>query len=153
MDRIIDCLDFLYEITMDAEIEDVGATPAGHRRFVKVTGGAFNGPRLRGTALPGGGDWLVEHRDGTRALDVRIMLRTDDGDLIYAHYPGLFHASAEVLGRFTRGETVDPSEYYFRVAPLFETASEKYSWLNRLLAIGFGRRTRDQVGYRVYAVL
>jgi hypothetical protein len=39
------------------------------------------------------------------------------------------------------------------VAPFFETASEKYPWLNRLLAIGFGRQTRDQVGYRGYAVL
>ena len=52
-----------------------------------------------------------------------------------------------------RGEAVDPSEYYFRVAPFFETASEKYGWLNRVLALGVGHRTRSQVGYRVYAVL
>jgi len=62
MDQIIHCLDFLYEITMDAAIEDVGVSPAGHRRFVKVTGGAFSGPRLRGTVLPGGGDWLNRAR-------------------------------------------------------------------------------------------
>lgn len=146
-------LNLLYEITMDTEIEDVGPTPAGHRRLVKVTGGTFTGPILRGTVLPGGGDWLVERRDGARALDVRIMLRTHDGDLIYAYYSGLFHGEPGVLQRLMRGEDVDPSEYYFRVAPLFETASKKYDWLNRVLAIGIGRRTRNQVSYHVYAVL
>jgi hypothetical protein len=45
MDQIIHCLDFLYEITMDAEIEDVGVTPAGHRRFVKVTGRCVQWPK------------------------------------------------------------------------------------------------------------
>jgi hypothetical protein len=142
----------LYEITMDAVVEDVGRTPAGHRRFVRVTGGTFAGPKMHGTVLPGGGDWVLERPDGTRALDVRIMLQTHDGDLIYAHYPGRFHGQPDVMRRLARGEHVDASEYYFRVALLFETASEKYAWLNHILAIGVGRRTSDQVSYRVYAV-
>jgi hypothetical protein len=145
--------EFLYEITMDADVLDVGPTPAGHRRIVVVSGGAFEGPRLRGAVLPGGGDWLVERRDGTRLLDVRITLRTDDGHLIYAHYPGLFHGEPGVMQRLVRGEAVDPAEYYFRVAPFFETAAEKYAWLNRVMAIGLGRRTARQVAYTVYAVL
>ncbi len=145
--------ELLYEIAMDAEIDDLGQTPLGHRRIVRVTGGTFEGPRLRGTVLPGGGDWLVERADGVRQLDVRITLRTDDGALIYAHYPGLFHAAPGVMDGLLRGETVDPSEYYFRTAPMFETAAEKYAWLNRVLAIGIGRRTSRQVCYTVYAVL
>jgi len=145
-------LDLLYEITMGAVVEDVGRTPAGHRRFVRVTGGTFTGPKMHGTVLPGGGDWVLERPDGTRALDVRIMLRTHDGDLIFAHYPGRFHGHPDVMIRLARGEDVDPSAYYFRVAPLFETASEKYAWLNHVLAIGVGRRTSDKVSYRVYAV-
>ena len=103
--------------------------------------------------LPGGGDWLVERADGVRQLDVRITLSTDDGALIYAHYPGLFHAAPGVMDRLLRGEPVDPSEYYFRTAPMFETSAEKYAWLNRVLAIGIGRRTSRQVCYTVYAVL
>jgi hypothetical protein len=39
------------------------------------------------------------------------------------------------------------------VAPLFETAAPKYDWLNRVVAIGIGSRTRTQVCYRVYAIL
>jgi len=144
--------DFLYEIVMDAEVDDVGPTPLGRRRIVRVTGGRFAGPRLAGTVLPGGGDWLVERADGVRQLDVRITLRTDDGALIYAHYPGLFHAPGEVMARLARGEPVEPAEYYFRTAPLFETAAEPYLWLNRVLAIGLGRRTARQVAYTVHAV-
>ena len=83
-------MDLIYEITMGAEVDDVGPTPLGHRRIVRVTGGRFTVPKLRGTVLPGGGDWLVERRDGTRVLDVRITLKTDDGHLIYAHYPVSF---------------------------------------------------------------
>jgi len=145
--------ELLYEIAMDAESDDLGQTPLGHRRIVRVTSGTFEGPRLRGTVLPGGGDWLVERADGVRQLDVRITLRTDDGALIYAHYSGLFHAAPGIMDRLLRGETVDPSQYYFRTAPMFETAAEKYAWLNRVLAVGIGRRTSRQVCYTVYAVL
>lgn len=146
-------MEFLYEILMDAEVHDLGPTPGGHRRVVHVTGGSFAGPRLRGTVLPGGGDWLVGRADGSRRLDVRITLRTDDGALIYAHYPGVFHAPPDVVERIQRGATVDAAEYYFRVAPMFETGSPKYDWLNRIVASGIGRRTRTQVGYRVYTIL
>jgi steroid delta-isomerase-like uncharacterized protein len=145
--------ELLYDITMDAELHDLGQTPAGHRRIVIVKGGTFEGPKLRGDVLPGGGDWLVERGDGTRALDVRITLRTDDGHLIYAQYPGLFHAAPGVMERLLRGEAIDPSEYYFRTAPFFETSSTKYAWLNHIMAIGIGRRTPTQVAYSVYAVL
>ncbi len=146
-------LELLYEITMEAEVWDLGPTPAGRRRIVQVMGGTFEGPRLRGTVLPGGGDWVLERQDGSFALDVRITLKTDDGPLIYAHYPGRFHGPVDILARIAAGQEVAPSEYYFRTAPLFETGSDKYAWLNGLLAIGTGRRTARAVAYTVYAVL
>jgi steroid delta-isomerase-like uncharacterized protein len=146
-------MEFLYEIAMDAELHDVGATPSGHRRIVSVTGGTFEGPRLKGRVLPGGGDWLLGRSDGSRRLDVRITLETEEGELIYASYLGLFHAAPDVMPRILAGEPVDPSAYYFRVAPLFETAAPKYDWLNRMLAVGYGRRSPTQVLYSVYAML
>ncbi len=48
---------------------------------------------------------------------------------------------------------MDDSEYYFRTAPFYETGSEKYGWLNGIVAIGVGRMARNWVGYSVYAVL
>ena len=84
---------------------------------------------------------------------MRITLRTDDGHLIYAHCPGLFYGTPAVLQRILGGEAADASKYYFRTVPFFETASGKYGWLNRIMAIGIGRRTRSQVAYTVYAIL
>ena len=147
--------EFLFEIelTVDAP-HDVGETPRGARRIVAVTGGRFEGPQLRGTVEPApGGDWLLTRADGVTELDVRVTLRTDDGAAIYMTYRGVRDAAPEIAARLAAGEVVDPSSYYFRTAPVFETASEKYAWLNRILAIGVGDRRPTGPMYRVYRIL
>jgi hypothetical protein len=135
------------------QAQGLGATPQGNRWIVPVTGGTFTGPRLKGEVLPGGGDWLRVRPDGVSELDVRITLRTDDGHLIYVSYHGIVTTSPEVEQRRARGEAVDPSEVYFRTTPVFETGSEKYGWLNRIVAVGVGTRKPAVIEYRVYAVL
>ena len=118
-----------------------------------MKGGTFEGPKLRGEVLPGGGDWLLLRPDGAGELDVRGTLRTDDGHLIYTYYRGIIHVPPEAMQRALRGETLDPSEYYFRTAPVYETSSGKYGWLNRIVAVAVGRFAPNWVGYRVYAIL
>jgi hypothetical protein len=147
-------MQFLYDITLDAfDVHDVGLTPSGRRRIVIVKSGRFDGPRLKGDVLPGGGDWTLERADGSRRLDVRMTLKTDDDHLIYASYSGILQASADVMRRIGEGKNVDQSEYYFRATPLFETASGKYGWLNSIVAVGFGWRTSAKAGYKVYEIL
>jgi hypothetical protein len=148
--------EFLFEMTIDLDrdsVQELDATPRGTRRILLVTGGAFEGPALRGDILAGGGDWLLVRPDGVREVDVRMTLRTDDSHLVYVSYRGIIHGSPGVMQRMARGETVGASEYYFRTAPFFETGSEKYGWLNRLVAIGIGWRTPTGVAYTVHAVL
>jgi hypothetical protein len=60
---------------------------------------------------------------------------------------------AEVMDRSARGEPVESSEYYFRIALRCETASERYGWLNRILAIGTRHRLPAEPIHDVYAVL
>ncbi len=145
--------EFLMQLSADlADPQELGETPLGGRRIVYVTGGEFSGPGLKGKVLPGGGDWLLVRKDGVGQLDVRITLRTDDGELIFASYRGLVSIPPDVSQRIRNGEAVDPSEYYFRVVPFFETASEKYAWLNKLVTVGVGRRTTTDVSYSVYAI-
>jgi hypothetical protein len=91
--------------------------------------------------------------DGVGEGDVRDTYRTDDGHLIYVSYRGLIKASPSVWERVMRGEDVGPSEYYFRSTPGFETASEKYGWLNSTVAVGVGTQRPLGVSYDVYAVL
>jgi hypothetical protein len=145
----------LFTLTLQVPtIVDVGATPNGHRRIATVTSGVFKGEKLNGTVMPSpGGDWLILRPDGVLVLDVRITLETDDKQLIYMTYRGLRHGPAEVIARLNKGEPVDPSLYYFRSTPVFETASEKYSWLNKIISVSSGRREAAGPIYDVYEVL
>lgn len=145
----------LFELRLDVpQIVDLGETPAGRRRIATVTGGTFRGERLNGTvAAAPGGDWLLQRPDGVTILDVRILLRTDDGESIYMAYRGVRHGPAEVMARLAAGEVVDPSTYYFRMAPVFETASKKYEWINKIVAVGTGRREPGGPIYTVEEVL
>jgi hypothetical protein len=135
------------------EILAVGETPAADRRIGLVTAGRFEGERLSGVVLGGGSDWQALRSDGATHLDVRLHLRTDDGALIVMRYQGLRHGPAEVMRRLAAGEAVDPADYYFRINPMFETASEPYGWLNRILAIGAGHRLLDGPVYNLFEVL
>lgn len=145
----------LFTMTADVPtIVDLGATPAGHRRIATVSGGTFKGERLRGTLQPApGGDWLLLRPDGATILDVRVTLETDDRQLIYMTYRGVRHGPAAVMARLAKGEAVDPASYYFRTTPVFETASPKYDWLNRIVSVATGRREKSGPVYEVYEVL
>jgi hypothetical protein len=144
---------FTIQMSLHA-IHDLGTTPLGQRRIVPVAGGHFEGDRLRGTVLPhAGADWLIQHADGAFQQDVRLTLQTDDGALIGMTYRGVRHASAEVSARLAHGEPVDPSEYYLRTAPFFETGSPRYAWLNHLVTVGVGRRLPNGVVYELFEVL
>jgi len=136
-----------------AGMQPVGATPNGNRRIGLVSGGSFQGERLCGTVLPGGADWIVTRPDSCMTLDVRLVLETDDKALIGMTYRGLRHGPAAVMERLNRGDMVDPSEYYFRTAIMFESASAKYDWLNRIFAIGAGRRPPEGPVYDIFEVL
>jgi hypothetical protein len=133
---------------------NVGNTPGVDRRVGVITGGRFEGERLRGTLLPGGSDWqAIRPGDGAWLLDVRIVLNTDDDEIIGMTYRGMRHGPKEVLDRIARGEVVKATDYYLRIAPFFETASAKYGWLNGIIAVGVGHRLPEGPVYQVFEVL
>ena len=145
---------FLFTITAAvAQLHDVGAVPGGTRHIDLIGAGAFEGPRLNGELLPGGMDMKTLRADGSMTPNVRLVLRTDDGALIFMHYTGVRHGSPEVLARIAAGEIVAPSEYYLRNTPYFETSAPKYDWLNRIVAVGVGRRMPDHAAYDVFEIL
>ncbi len=132
----------------------IGKTPGVDRRVGIITGGRFEGERLRGKVLPGGSDWQsVRPGDGAWTLDVRIVLQTDDDQLIGMTYRGLRHGPQAVLDRIARGEEVNPLDYYLRASPFFETASERYGWLNNMVAVAMGHRLREGPVYQVFEIL
>ena len=133
---------------------ELGDTPAGKRRVFTVSSGQFIGDRLRGEVLPqAGSDLLLVRQDGSAQLDVRLILRSDDGALILMTYRGVRHAGEEVNARLARGEPVAASDYYLRTAPFFETSSSKYAWLNQIVSVAAGQRQPDGVSYEVFEIL
>ncbi len=131
----------------------LGATPGAYRRIGVVPGGSFEGDRLSGAVLDGGSDWQTVRGDGATTLDVRLVLKTTDEALIGMTYRGLRHGPPEIIDRIEKGEVVDPSSYYFRTNPLFETSSPKYDWINRIVAIGIGHRQADGPIYSIFEIL
>src|SRR6266436_9628108 len=131
----------------------LGAVPHGIRVIAPIMSGTFEGPRLRGRVLPGGGDWTLLRSDAVLELDLRITLETDDGALMSMTSFGLRHGPPEVIAALARGESVDPSTYYFRTAPRFETGHPKYAFLNRLLAVSSGDRRPEGPIYTIDEIL
>ena len=144
---------FTLTIKVQPTIE-LGDTPAGKRRVFVVTGGQFEGDKIRGTVMPIiGSDLLLVRADGSAQQDVRMLLKTDDGALVLMTYRGVRHASDEVNARIARGEPVSGTEYYLRTAPFFETSSPKYSWINKIVSVGVGEKRTDAVIYEVFEIL
>lgn len=112
--------------------------PRGTRVVAVVTGGSFEGPKLKGTVDNSGGDWVTARADGSIQLDVRILLTTEDGAQIIMTY----------LGIGVPGE----SGLSLRTAPMFETGDERYAWLNNVQAVATGTSGGGVVTYEVYAL-
>ena len=149
--------ELLYEI--DAPLTEpvtIGAVPVGQRVIFPVgPGGTFEGPKMKGKVLPLGGDFALIGGNTCLNLDVRAALETDDGARIYMTYVGRVNVEP-VADRFfddAKRGTIKPEELYFRIAPTYETADERYEWLNRIVAVGVGQFTDTGVRYSVYQIL
>lgn len=131
---------FLFDITLEAQTPNNLSSANGGRLIVPVSGGSFSGPRLKGTIIPPAGDWVVQRPDGSRMLDVRLLLQTDDGQKIYMSWRGIAYAPPG-------------GPLWARIVPMFETASEKYSWLNNVVAVAVYRPDLGKIAYRIYRIL
>jgi len=135
-----------------AEVIKAGELPYGERSIVPLTGGRFEG-KIAGEVLPGGADTQRVRPDGTAEVDAKYMIKTNEGDIIFIHNHGLRAIPLDVVDRISGGEEVDPSSYYFRTTPEFESGSPRYSWLNNIIAVCSGVRTGNSVILDFYAVL
>jgi hypothetical protein len=100
-------------IAVEIQVSVLGDTPYGRRRIFHFDGGSFDGPKLKGKVLPGGGGWSLIRRDDVMEVDVRLTLETDDNHQIYTAWTGLRHGPKEVMDRLYRGEIVVPGSLLF----------------------------------------
>jgi hypothetical protein len=142
--------------TVHAELDEImslGHVPLGERRMIAIRGGRVDGPKLKGRILPGGADWQIVRGDGCADIQARYVIESDGGGRVMVLSDGVRHGPKDVLDRLMRGESVDPSLYYFRTAMRFETGDKALDWMNRVLAIARGERRTRSVKLDVFEVL
>ncbi len=108
-------LEYVMELTVTiGEPITVGNVTQGHRTIIPITGGTFEGPRIKGSVSPGGADYqLYDNAHGRNNLEAIYSIVTDDGEHIMVKNRGI--ATAD----------------YFVTSPIFETSYDgKYAWLN-----------------------
>ena len=139
-------------------LEDHGITRAGHRRVVPILGGQVAGLEggaaagLTAEILAGGADCQIVRPDGGVEIDTRYSARTADGEYIHFRTSGVRRGAPEVLAALLRGEPVDPSEYYFRVAVYLETSAPRLAALQQSIFVAAAIRGADSVRYTAYRV-
>lgn len=110
--------------------------PFGNRVIAGISEGRWEGERIAGSIVGPGADWAMPGPDGAVLLEVRQVVETDDGAVLYVTYNG----------------RCDRSRGTYTVAPTFQTADERYAWLNAVQAVGKGRFEGGRLEYEMYEV-
>lgn len=154
-------LEFAMEVRLQfPRVQTIVNTPmGGNRSAVYVDGGTFEGPRIKGTAVPGsGGDYAYFRPDDVAVFDARYMLEEEDGTLILLNNRGfLWGRKPDTMQKlrdwaFADGAPVEQQDYYLRGNPSFECPVGKHDWLTKHVFIGVGERRSDGNVLRYYAL-
>jgi hypothetical protein len=146
-------LEFVCELKVTTEkAVTIGETAHGLRRFIDITGGTFEGPKMRGTVLKGGADYQYVNKANTRTeIEAIYSIKTDDSVLIHIRNVGLSLRTPENVAKLAKGEPMDVAKNYFRAAPKFEAPMDsKYAWLNDAIFVCRGIGTNK--GYVIIQV-
>ncbi|HEX5377006.1 MAG TPA: DUF3237 domain-containing protein [Phenylobacterium sp.] len=119
------------------------------RRFIPIIGGEVSG-QLSGEVLAGGGDWQTLWPDGRMEISAHYVLEINGHGTVEVRSDGVRHGPPDVLAALARGESVDPSLYYFRTAVRLRTAAPGLSHFNGLVAVATGERAADRVRLQVF---
>ncbi|MCQ2213907.1 MAG: DUF3237 family protein [Bacteroidaceae bacterium] len=113
-------LEFVLELKVKlGQAFGVGQTVHGNRFVIPITGGTFEGPRIKGEVLNGGADYQLQNMDkGRTDLEAIYCIRTDDGVSIHVRNTGIIAGN------------------YFYCTPKFEAPLDsKYAWLNNAIYV------------------
>lgn len=132
-------------------LEDHGMTRACYCRVIPIASGQVSG-LFDAQILPGGADWQLVRPDGTIEIDTRYSARTPAGEYVHFRTSGVRSGPPHILEALLRGDPVDPSEYYFRVAVYLETSAPRLAALQLSIFVASAIREADHVYYTAYRV-
>jgi len=143
-----------YVMTLYAPLEAGQAVDPTLYIYNVAPGGWVKGPKIEGTIVAPSGDWFRVLPSGASRLDVRLVVKTKDGALIYLAYNGIFKDTKEVEARAEAGEVLTSKDLYFIIAPTIQTSARQYDWLNGVQYIGkmVSYKSDAYVKYDIFAV-
>ena len=137
---------------VDDPVQLGGQAPGEGLHFARVSGGAFEGPRLRGKVLDSGGDWW-NGRGLTVALDARYVIEAElaDGTAgVEVINRGIWRTDEKAFERMLAGEPITEEDLYYRTAFQFRTDHPELQWLTESQFIGYARAEPGFVIIRVF---
>lgn len=117
-------LEFVMELRVKLDQPySVGKTARGQRNIIPITGGTFEGPKLKGEILSGGADYqLTDENTHRTEIEAIYSIRTDDGVNIHVRNAGLI--------------LFNSNGAYFVTTPRFEAPQgSKYDFLNNAIFV------------------
>jgi hypothetical protein len=123
---------------MDITLRDpfvLGGVPSGTFVVAELESVRFEGEKLKASGKGNANaDWVTILPDGTAEIDVKILLESDDGALIFVSYTGRLDLATQTA----------------YAAPVFQTGDERYTWLNGLVAVGKGKTDQKTLTYELH---
>mmetsp|Transcript_14630 Transcript_14630/g.24971 ORF Transcript_14630/g.24971 Transcript_14630/m.24971 type:complete len:147 (+) Transcript_14630:133-573(+) len=136
------------QMTVDIE----PAHQVGSLMAVPVTGGHIEGDRLKGKVVGVGNDF-IRVQDGVGSLNVAFCIETEDSAKIFVSYIGKLHLKDVVTAALAAKKSTEFSDTYWVVSLKFETADDKYKWLEGIVVLGQGRLRDGAVNYALYELV
>lgn len=118
LEWVMDIIPFCSEPEAMGDKSDQTASDGDRHDIWPIVGGSFYGRGIKGTVVPGGGDFPVVRPDGAFLVDALYRLKTDDGYQIIIHNRGLGIQGGK-----------------FRLLPTFNVAGRKYAWLRKSIYV------------------
>jgi len=128
-------------------------TMAGQRGFYQVARGVARGARFNGVVADDGGDWATLRPDGVVEFDSRMMLRAEDGTLVYLRSRGVLRIAQEQRAGFDPAGAIPQGAAYFGTTPYFDAPLGPHDWLTKAVFVGKGRFTETRAEIDVFEVL
>lgn len=119
------------------------------RLLYEVKGGQFQGSDLKGHIMPVMGDW-VSVVGADVSMDVRVCLRTDEGENILMSYDRISGLDRRVRAAVADNPDFVAARRYFGVSPRMETSSPRLQWLAQTNLVGIGIRDEEDQVYLLF---
>ena len=130
-------LEHLYYVEVEvADIMKAGKLPQGSYMIIPITGGKFVGDELNGNVECVGADWNIMNIKipMTSNISTRYLLHTNDNAYISLITDGRVNMTLKGIQAKKKGIS-DPVNSYFKQHLMFETADERYTWMNNALCV------------------